>query len=483
MKDQNAIELKTTIINSKSIDDSQDDKNNSERVKSLSTATPTNLQKISDIRKLNWFDRVFRKMDTGSMRGVVIMWVRMTLGIGILTLPYYVMQYGAFIGTIVIALAAIINYITYKFIFEASFITDKKNYPDIIETLLGKWVLYIFKATFLLDLISTILICCVVSWDLFKYMLYFFRIGENQWDEWFNDLNTLEFNESSAAITKLRGIFFYSVFLITMPLFLKKNLDSLQKITIGYLVSLFLLLFIILCEVPFFRTGYADEEIGFHLFKLPNYNWIECFFGLCISFYVQPFIFSLRGELLLPSLKRTKKLAKLSVWIEVITFMIVGFFGYYALGDEYTPNLFITRLPYAGKNQISELIFRSAISLFFVLNTLGLAMFNPSLREFLYPYVPIKNEKFKYVVVSLLPFFLICTVAFFYPYIIDITNFFGVSVYNFNGYIIPFMMKIQTLKMRNESSIKIGLTYAALGLFISLGFIGLGLRFSGHITL
>lgn len=483
MEDQKASELKTNIITQKAVKGEPHVSEEQTRGNTLSLPTPANINRLNVIRQLDWFDRTFRKLDTGSLRGVVIMWIRMTLGIGILTLPFYIMQYGALTGMLVIAIAATINLLTYRFIFEASFFTDKKNYADLIEELLGTKILRVFRVTFMLDITSTMMIYCIVSWNLFEYILYFFKIGEDQWGEWFININKVQFNENNPTIFKIRGAFLYSVFLITIPLFLKKNLDALQKITIGYLFALFLLVFIILCEVPFFKMGYADEDIDFHFFKAPSFNWIECFFGLCISFYVQPFIFSLRGELLLPSLERTKKIAKISVSIEALTFVVLGFFGYWALGDMYTPNLFILRSPFSGKNQISELIFRCAIAIFFALNTLGLAMYNPSLREYLYPFINIKNERVKYVVVSLLPFFIICTTAFIYPFIINITNFFGVTVYNFNGYIIPLLMKIKILRLQKEPLYKLVLACIALAVFILLGVVGLGLRIFGFIDI
>lgn len=57
----------------------------------------------------------------------------MTLGIGILVLPSFVMTYGAVTGVFMILLAAIINYITYVLIFNASYFTGKKSYPDLIK--------------------------------------------------------------------------------------------------------------------------------------------------------------------------------------------------------------------------------------------------------------------------------------------------------------------------------------------------------------
>ena len=66
------------------------------------------------------------------MRGVILMWIRMTLGIGILTLPKYVMGYGAVTGVILIIISALINYWAYVLIFNATFFTGKKSYPLLI---------------------------------------------------------------------------------------------------------------------------------------------------------------------------------------------------------------------------------------------------------------------------------------------------------------------------------------------------------------
>lgn len=453
------------------------------RVNDNSQVSPEKLNRLDNIRALPLKDRIFRKMDSGSLRGVVIMWIRMTLGIGILTLPFYVKQYGAITGVVMIALAAIVNFFAYTCIFDGSYLTQKKNYPDLIEALLGPTVLKVFRVTYMIDITSTVMIYCIISWNLLEYMIYFFNIGKEHWDEWIINTDKIQFNESHPVIFRIRAVFFGSMFLITIPLFLKRNLESLQKITIAYLVALFILVSIILIEVPFFRYAYKDQDIKMTWYKMPDFNWIECFLGLCISFYVQPFIFSLRGELLLPTIKRTKKIAKVSVIIETLLFCALGFLGYFALGDVYTPNIFILRKPYPGKNSYSEFTFRCAIGLFFILNSLGLAMYNPSLRDYIDPLFSMKNEKLKYIIVSLAPFLIICIIAFVYPHVIDITNFFGITIYNFNGYIIPILMRIQTLKINKEKFYKLALAYIALFLFISIGIAGLAFRFLGLIDI
>lgn len=453
------------------------------RTKNLSLVTPERLQKLDSIRGMKWVDRFFRKFDTGSLRGVVLMWVRMTLGIGILMLPFFVKQYGAIMGVMVLAVCAALNLLAFYFIFEASYATDKKSYPDLIEALLGNTILKIFRVSFILDIGSATLIYSIVSWNLLKYLIYLFEIGKEHWGSWLSNPDKIEFDENNSTIFKIRGFFFYGIFLVTIPLFLKRDLGSLQHISIGYLIALFFLLSVILIEVPFFRIAYRDEDIDFHWFKAPSFGWIECFFGMCIAYYVQPYVFSFREELLLPSVKRIKKISNISIGFEVVAFIVLGFLGYFALGDVYTPDLFILRKPYPSKNPITEHIFRAAITLFFVLNTLGLAMFNPALRDYLSDMVKMKNEKTKYILLSLGPFFITCTIAFLCPSVIELVNFFGYTVNNFNGYIIPVLMKIQVLKMQKARAWKIVLCYMLVVTLIVMGALGFIFRLLGWTQL
>ena len=52
--------------------------------------------------------------------------------------------------------------------------------------------------------------------------MYFFKLTK---DEWFLDKNKVLFNENHPTMRKIRGIFFASIFVITIPLFLRKNLS------------------------------------------------------------------------------------------------------------------------------------------------------------------------------------------------------------------------------------------------------------------
>lgn len=45
------------------------------------------MNRLKRVRKMNFLQRIFRPIKRGSLRGVIIFWVRMTMGVGILTLP------------------------------------------------------------------------------------------------------------------------------------------------------------------------------------------------------------------------------------------------------------------------------------------------------------------------------------------------------------------------------------------------------------
>jgi amino acid permease len=63
--------------------------------------------------------RVFRKVGAGSLRGIILTWMRVTIGIGLLTLPYYVSKIGIIWGAIFMFLGCFSNWMCCNFIFDA----------------------------------------------------------------------------------------------------------------------------------------------------------------------------------------------------------------------------------------------------------------------------------------------------------------------------------------------------------------------------
>ena len=62
-------------------------------------------------------NRIFRPINVGSLRGVVLLWVRMTMGVGILTLPALLSSFGILGGIIALFLGMLICLFSYRSIF------------------------------------------------------------------------------------------------------------------------------------------------------------------------------------------------------------------------------------------------------------------------------------------------------------------------------------------------------------------------------
>lgn len=109
------------------------------------------------------------------------MWIRMSLGIGILILPYYTWFVGLIPAFVFIVLGAFINYKTYQFIFEAAYYTKIFNYFDLVENLLGKYVRMLFNITYFLDMGSTVIAYAVMTWRLFVHILRYMNYISKNW--------------------------------------------------------------------------------------------------------------------------------------------------------------------------------------------------------------------------------------------------------------------------------------------------------------
>ncbi len=81
---------------------------------------------------MGFFSKIKRPLDKGSLRGVVLLWITMTMGVGVLTLPALVKEVGITGGFICMILAANLCNLSYKFIFEASIYTKIKDYTGIV---------------------------------------------------------------------------------------------------------------------------------------------------------------------------------------------------------------------------------------------------------------------------------------------------------------------------------------------------------------
>ena len=357
------------------------------RRKTLFTySNPSNsmIEHLEQQRNRSFFQRNFRIPKGGSLRSVVLYWVRMTTGIGIMALPFYISQMGLGVGALAVILAGVISYFGFIFIFEAHEFTGKKDLVEISVKLLPRWITKVFKYSLILDIFGFMLGYLVLSWNLFCYLLCVFNLADSSW---ISDPNTMEFKQYNPMVILIRVVYLHVVFLISIPFLLKRSLESLRLVSFIFICSLFFLILMIFIQMPLYYSQYhhsKDHKQETHVFYFfntnPNPKIVEYFFSIMLSYYAQPFVMTFRKELLVPSMTRLKKVTRISVSLEMVLFLIFGSIVYFVLGDKFTPKVVLMKKALDGY-EVFEWIFRAGVIFFYLSNTIGICAFNVPLRD------------------------------------------------------------------------------------------------------
>lgn len=143
---------------------------------------------------------------------------------------------------------------------------------------------------------SFVVVNSIFGYKLFEYLLNSFGLIK---DSWVVDAYKNEFNEYAPGLFLIRTIYFIVIFLVTIPLLLKKDLESLKNTTKFFVVTLLFLIFVILIESPFFRYNYTNHPDPKKPFKIDYFKNLDIkilpmFFSFIGCFYSQPFVLNIR---------------------------------------------------------------------------------------------------------------------------------------------------------------------------------------------
>lgn len=325
-----------------------------------------------------------------------------------------------------------------------------------------------FTITYVYDITVPTICYSAVTWSLFCYVLNDFGLIKESWIE---DKDRMLLHEYDPEVFLMRTIYFVVVFVLSIPLFLKREIGSLKNIAYAFLAVMVAYLIYIMIEAPFFRSHYSENNTLHveYLVKIPSWEMIVSFFSMLLAYYVQPFILLLRGELLHPTHKRLNKVARYGVIFEALLFIAFTSICYISFGDKYTPPLMLLRVPFPGKSEITEYIFKVGLILFFLLTLIGLCIYNVGVREYLMGFFKFRNERTGYVFFSLFPFFMCCVVALLLPRITDQFSYAGLIFCNFNGFIIPALLKLQITKLERQGLCKRLLVYGLIAFYVIAG--------------
>jgi amino acid permease len=289
----------------------------------LTNPSVDNLSRLEKIRKSSIFYRIFHKLREGSMRGVAILFIRLCIGVGILTIPYYMKVYGGVIGVVMLVLAALVNYFMYSFLAEVGNKTGIQDFLILNKRYAPKVIQNIFKITYMFDLVSSIFFYMIVGYNVFEYLACSFNLIP---EKWYEDKEALKLKTYDFKVILFRFIYNIASFTLLLPFMFKKDLGALQCVTNCYIFVFIILCLFIFVEMGFFRINLQDM-VSFnvnYIYSSPTFEWLQSFFGIMSTFYAQQYFFSIRKELMYPTTRRLRKMTRMSMCSLCIITLMIG---------------------------------------------------------------------------------------------------------------------------------------------------------------
>ena len=163
----------------------------------------------------------------------------MTIGIGIFSIPYYFSNLGASLGAVILLLAALLNYFTFRLIFEVAAETKQISYIQTVKVSLGGMFYKISRLTLGVDYISIMVLYGIASYNFLQRILMGFNFFS---DDDFDKKDAFELKEYSFKLLALRFIFFVVLFLVSIPNLLKKTMENMRYMSIIFLFAMITLL-------------------------------------------------------------------------------------------------------------------------------------------------------------------------------------------------------------------------------------------------
>ena len=294
------------------------------------------------VEKRSWFKRTFGKMNPGSLRGSIFNLCILSLGTGLLAIPQKIGYMSLILSPFIIILSGIANYWSLNILVNMSIKFGLKNYESIVNKLLGN------KLSIFLGIIMSINQSGIII--LYQVILYKLLGGV------INEIGSLGYisvddfaKNSFWNHLWLKFLVCYGITIICLlPLCLLHNASKMRYASTFGIISLFLLIIIVVVECPFYINDYKDNDnIEINYFDIVSglkgdMKLLQSIITVFYAFSCHVGAFPVLQTLYNPSEKRQKKVLRRAIYIDIISYLIIGASGYFTQPLN-TPDLIIER--------------------------------------------------------------------------------------------------------------------------------------------
>ena len=318
-------------------------KNNNQKIGITSEKVESNSEEeVEEIDNRTCFQKTCGKMSPGSMRGCIFNLCILSLGTGSLALPQKIGYMSMIASPIVIFVSGAINYWTLTILGDSGRKYKLRKYEDVVSTLFSKNLSNFLAIVMVINQSGMIILYQVIMYKLLGGVINeFFSLGY---------ANVEEFVAESFWSEKKVKFFvcYFITITILFPLCRLKTISRMRYASTFGILSLFLLIFIIFIECPFFykhnvikggqKINIMDLRPGFG----KDMQFLQSISTIIYAFACHVGVFPVLNSLHNPTRKRVQKVFRRATLLDIVCYLIIGFSGYLSQPQN-TPDLIVER--------------------------------------------------------------------------------------------------------------------------------------------
>ena len=299
-------------------------------------------EEIEEIDNRTCFQKTCGKMGPGSMRGCIFNLCILSLGTGSLALAQKIGYMSMVASPIVIFVSGAINYWTLTILGDVGRKYKLRKYEDVVSTLFSKKLSNFLAIVMVFNQSGMIILYQVIMYKLLGGVINeFFSLGYSNVEDFVA--------ESFWSEKKVKFFVCYFITItILFPLCRLKTISRMRYASTFGILSLFLLIFIIFIECPFFykhnvikggqKINIMDLRPGFG----KDMQFLQSISTIIYAFACHVGVFPVLNSLHNPTRKRVQKVFRRATLLDIVCYLIIGFSGYLSQPQN-TPDLIVER--------------------------------------------------------------------------------------------------------------------------------------------
>jgi len=299
-------------------------------------------EEMEEIDTRTCCQRTFGKMGPGSMRGCIFNLCILSLGTGCLALPQKVGYMSLLFTPFVIFISGAINYWTLTILGDTARKYKLRKYEDAVTKLFSNKLSTFLSVVMVLNQSGMIILYQVIMYKLLGGVINeFCSLGYSNVEEFVA--------ESFWSHKKIKFIVCYTITItVLFPLCRLKTISHMRYASTFGILSLFILIFIVLVECPFFynynvvkgmqKINYSNIKPGFN----KDMQFLQSISTIIYAFSCHVGVFPVLNSLKNPTRKRVQKVFWRATFLDIISYLIIGYSGYLTQ-PENTPDLILER--------------------------------------------------------------------------------------------------------------------------------------------